>query len=105
MITTITDDNFESEVLESDQIVLVDCYAEWCGPCKALKPLLAKLADKSKGGVKLGMMDVEANSKLTVKLKVTSVPKVVIFKGGEQISELLGVRGESDYQDVIDSLK
>lgn len=104
MITTITDDNFEAEVLKSDRVVLVDCYAEWCSPCKALKPLLITLADNNKDKVVLGLLDVEANPELAVKLKVASIPKVVIFKGGEQITELLGVRGEKDYQDIIDDL-
>lgn len=104
MTTTITDQNFDTEVLATAQIVLVDCYADWCGPCKALKPLLQKIADNSNGKVKLGLLDIEANPKLTARLKVTTIPKVVIFKDGEQISELLGMRKEADFQDVIDSL-
>jgi len=101
-MTTITDNNFEDEVLKSDQVVLVDCYAEWCSPCKALKPMLMALAEKT--GAKLGLLDIESNPVLTEKLSVTSIPKVVIYKGGEKITELLGVRPKEDYQDVIDGL-
>ena len=103
MIITITDDNFDAEVREYDDVVLVDCFAEWCSPCKALKPLLTEIAEES--GVKVGLLDIEANPGLAHELSVTSIPKVVIFKKGEQVTEMLGVRSKKDYQDIIDSLK
>ena len=103
-MTNITDQNFNEEVLKSDSVVLVDCYADWCGPCKALKPMLVNLAAKSNGKVKLGLLDVESNPDLTTKLSVTSIPKVVVFKGGEKITEIIGIRAEADYQDIVDGL-
>jgi thioredoxin 1 len=66
--------------------------------------MLSSLADKSDGKVKLGLLDIEANPVLTEQLHVSSIPKVVVYKGGEKITELLGVRPESDYQDVINGL-
>lgn len=99
-MTTITDDNFDQEVLQSDSLVFVDCYAEWCGPCKALKPLLIELEEKN-NGLKVGFLDIDDNPKLAKRLKVTSVPKVVVFCNGKEIDSILGVRSKADYQEII----
>ncbi len=101
-MTTITDNNFDQEVLQSKSLVFIDCYAEWCSPCKALKPLLLDLESKNKG-LKLGFLDIDHNPELAKRLKVTSIPKVVVFRNGEEIISILGVRPEADYQEVIDS--
>jgi len=99
----ITDKNFEQEVLASSSPVVIDCYTEWCSPCRALKPLMEELS-KNNMHIKFGLLNVEDNPDLAVRLRVTSVPKVVIFRAGEQLSEIVGVRGKSDYQSIIDSL-
>ena len=105
MTTQITDSNFDSEVLGSDKIVFVECFADWCEPCKALKPLLVEIANANPDTLKLGLLDVECNPNLSERLKITSIPKVVIFKNGEQVTEILGVRPKKDYQDIIGDLK
>ena len=98
----ITDSNFENEVLKSDKLVFVDCYAEWCGPCKALKPLLIELEEKHPK-MKLGMLNIDHNPGVVERLKVTSIPKVAIFKNGEEIAHFLGIRSKADFEDVIAS--
>lgn len=101
MIVTVTVDNFEEKVLKSEALVFVDCYADWCAPCKALKPLLIELEESNEGLV-LGMLDIDSNPELAVRLKVASIPKVVVFKGGEEIASLCGVCRTEDYQEIID---
>lgn len=98
----VTDSNFDSEVTGSDQLVFVDCYAEWCGPCKALKPILIDLAERNPK-IKLGMLDIDGNPDTALRLNVTSIPKVVVFKDGQEVAQFLGIRSKQDYQDVIDS--
>ena len=98
------DTQFEEEVIQSDVPVFVDCLTEWCGPCKALKPILQELEDENKGKVKIALLDIEHNEKLAHRLNVTSVPKVVVFSNGEQVAEFVGLRPKQDYQAVLDGL-
>lgn len=103
MIATVTDSNFDQEVLQSESLVFVDCYADWCSPCKALKPILQEL-EESNDGLKLGLLDVDHNPELAKRLKVASIPKVVVFRNGEEITSISGVRSKAEYQAIIDSL-
>ena len=104
MITAITDANFDQEVLHSDSLVFVDCYADWCGPCKALKPLLVEL-EKENEGLKLGFLDIDSNPELALRLKVVSIPKVVVFYSGEEIDSVFGISSKERYQEIINSSK
>lgn len=99
-MTTITDSNFDQEVLQSNSLVFVDCYAEWCSPCKALKPLLLELESKNKR-LKLGFLDIDHNPESAQRLKIASIPKVVVFHNGEEVASISGVRSEADYQKII----
>lgn len=101
----ITDSNFDGEVLSSDIPVFVDCFTEWCGPCKLLKPMLADLETANAGKMKLGLLNIETNPGLAAKLNVTAVPKVVVFYGGKRIESVIGIRSKADYQELIDSLE
>ena len=101
MSTTITDTNFDQEVLQSDSLVFVDCYAEWCSPCKALKPLLAEL-ETDNANLKLGLLDIDPNPQLAKRLKIATIPKVVVFRNGEEVTSVSGVRSRADYQKIID---
>lgn len=83
--------NFESEVLKSDVPVLVDFTATWCGPCKALAPIVEKLADDFPGKVKVGKLDIDASPDLTAKYGVRSVPTVLVFKGGTKAGQHVGL--------------
>ncbi len=86
-----TDGNFASEVLSSSVPVLVDFTATWCGPCKALAPIVEKVADEFEGKVKVGKLDIDANQDITRKYGVRSVPTVLVFKGGEKIGQHVGL--------------
>ncbi|UQA62401.1 thioredoxin [Polyangium aurulentum] len=83
--------NFESEVLKSDVPVLVDFTATWCGPCKALAPIVDKIADDFQGKVRVGKLDIDENPELTAKYGVRSVPTVIVFKAGAKAGSHAGL--------------
>ena len=86
-----THTNFDSEVLQSDLPVLVDFTATWCGPCKALAPIVEKLADEYEGKLKVGKLDIDASRPIADKYKIRSVPTVVVFRGGQKTGEHIGL--------------
>lgn len=90
-VHVFTQDNFETEVLKSDVPVLVDFTATWCGPCKALAPIVEKVADEFEGKIKVGKLDIDASPELTRKYGVRSVPTVLVFKGGEKVGQHIGL--------------
>jgi thioredoxin 1 len=97
----ITESNFE-EIVQEDSVVFVDCHAEWCGPCKALKPVLLEL-EKNNDKMTLGFLDIDTNPELAARLKIASIPKVVVFRNGEEITSISGLRPKDAYQKIIDS--
>jgi thioredoxin 1 len=87
---TITDDNFESEVLASQIPVLIDFWAEWCGPCKMIAPSVEELAGEFAGRIKVGKMDVDTNQITPGHYGIRSIPSLLIFKGGQVIEQIIG---------------
>ncbi|HRI67533.1 MAG TPA: thioredoxin [Polyangium sp.] len=90
-VLEFTEQNFSKDVLQSDTPVLVDFTATWCGPCKALAPIVDKIADEFHGKVKVGKLDIDANPQITAKYGVRSVPTVLVFKGGQQVGKHVGL--------------
>jgi len=87
---TFTDDNFATEVLQSDKPVLVDFWAVWCGPCKMIAPIVEELAGEYEGKAKVGKLDVDNNQESAIKYGVRSIPTVLIFKGGKVVDTIIG---------------
>ncbi len=99
-----TEENFESEVLGSDIPVLVDMYADWCGPCKMMAPVIEQLAEEYEGRVKVGKMNVDDNEEIAMKYGVMSIPTMLIIKKGEVVDKLIGGRPKSDLTAALDKV-
>ena len=87
---TFTTANFEEEVLQSELPVLVDFYADWCGPCKMMAPLVEKLAEELAGKCKVGKCNIDDNMPIAQKYRVASVPTFMVFKGGQTVTSFMG---------------
>ena len=104
MALEITDANFEELVLKSSQPVLVDFWAEWCGPCRMLGPIIEELSSDYDGKAVVGKVDVDSNQKFAAQFGVRNIPTVLIFKDGELVNRQVGVSQKSVYSDYIDAL-
>ncbi len=96
-----SDANFESEVLGSSQPVLVDFWAEWCGPCRLLTPAIEELASELGESAKVGKLNVDENPETAAKYRISSIPSVLIFQGGELVETLVGVQSKQRYRDAL----
>ena len=101
---TFTDANFDEEVIQSDVPVLVDFWAEWCSPCKALTPTINELADEYVGKVKVGKVDTDANRDVSARYQVSAIPTVVVFHEGKIKEKFVGLRGKKDFKVALDVL-
>ncbi|MEG0379319.1 MAG: thioredoxin [Eubacterium sp.] len=101
MAKIITESEFQSEVLDQKGVVLVDFFATWCGPCKALGPIVDSLATEMGDKVKIVKIDIDQNADITAQYRVMSVPTMKIFKDGEVKETLVGLRPESELRDKL----
>ena len=99
-----TDSNFDDQVLNSDQPVLVDFWAEWCAPCKAMGPIIDELASEYSGKVKIGQVDTDSNREVSVRFSVSAIPTVILFNNGEIVEKFIGLRGKKDFQSALDKV-
>lgn len=97
----ITESNFEEEVLKSETPVLVDFYANWCGPCKMMAPIVAGLADAFAGKCKVGKCNIDENMELAGKYRVMSIPTIIIFKNGEAVSTTVGAVPKNELEEKV----
>jgi thioredoxin 1 len=102
-VKEFTDSNFEAEVLQSSQPVLVDFWAEWCGPCRMLAPTIEKLAEAYEGKAKVGKLDTDANREVAIKYGISAIPTVLLFKDGQVAQKFVGLRAERDFREAIDA--
>jgi thioredoxin len=100
----VTTDRFEDEVLKSDIPVMVDFWAEWCGPCKALAPTVDQIAEEYAGKMKVFKLDVQTEAATASKYGVSSIPTLLIFKAGEVVERLVGMQPKKNITDRIDAL-
>jgi len=100
----LTDDNFEEEVIKAETPVLVDFWAEWCGPCRMIGPVIEEIAEEFAGKIKVGKLNVDQNQGTAAKYRISSIPTLLFFKGGKLVEEMVGVQSKSKLVEVINKV-
>ena len=103
MALEFTEDNFQNEVLDADQPVLVDFWAEWCGPCRMLAPVIDELATEFDGKAKIGKVDIDANRDAAVNYGIQSIPSIIIFKNGEVVNKFVGISPKDELANALEA--
>ncbi len=101
-IVTLTKDNFQEVALKSDKPVLVDFWAEWCGPCRMVGPIVDELAEDYEGKVVVAKLNVDDESELAIEYKVMSIPTLILFKDGEIAEKIVGARPKDDLEELLE---
>lgn len=104
MAKEITVSNFEEVVLQSKQPVMVDFWAQWCGPCKAIGPIIEELNNDYAGKAVIGKVDVDANQELAVRFGIMNIPTILFFKDGQIVDKLKGAAPKKDFQNKLNSI-
>ena len=104
MVIDVKKSNFQEEVISADKLVLVDLYATWCTPCKALAPVLEELADKYADKIKVVKVNVDEEESIAAKLGIASIPTVIFFKNGKTAASFVGLRSASEIEKMIEKL-
>jgi len=99
---TFTDDSFDKDVLNSDIPVLVDFWAEWCGPCRMMGPTVDQVATDYAGKVKVGKLDVDSNQQTAYRYGIRGIPTLLLFKGGQIVEQKVGAIGKPEFQKMLD---
>ena len=101
MPQNITSETFEEQVLNSKGVVIVDFWADWCAPCKALAPILEKVAEKHEDSVKIAKLNVDENQDIAMRYQITGIPTVKFFKDGKEVETIIGLQTQGVYEELI----
>ena len=102
-ILNVTSENYESEVLKSEKTVLIDFYADWCGPCKMMSPVIDEIAEEMKETIKVGKINVDENQDLAMEYGVMSIPTIVVLKNGEVQKTFVGVTDKEEIKQALNN--
>ena len=105
MALQFTDANFETEVIKSDKLSVVDFWAEWCGPCRAIGPVIDELSKEYTGKVNVGKVNVDENPQISMNFGITSIPAILFIKGGQVVDKLVGAQPKANFVKKIEALK
>jgi thioredoxin 1 len=103
MAKDFTDDNFQVEVLDSDKLSMIDFWAEWCGPCRAIGPVVEELSKEFEGRVNIGKVNVDHNPQLSMNYGITSIPAILFIKNGQVVDKLVGAQPKHSFIKRIES--
>jgi thioredoxin 1 len=101
-VVVVTEENWEQEVLKSETPVLVDFWAQWCGPCRMVAPVLDQIADEMDGKVRIVKLDVDANQQIAYQFQVSSIPTFILFKGGQMADRMMGAMPKTAFESFIE---
>lgn len=100
----LTDENFKKEVLESEEIILVDFWAEWCMPCKMLTPVVEEIAKEYEGKIRVGKLNVDESPQIASSFAINAIPALILFKGKDVLQKFVGFRAKEELSKIIDEV-